>query len=759
MTETKTPWGPLGYITYKRTYARHKGKRTEEFPETIERVIQATKTQLKLDWTEEEEIRLRRYLLGLKGSVAGRFLWQLGTKTVDKLGLLSLQNCACAPVDDPIRPFTWTFESLMLGVGVGYNIQREYVYELPKPRRVTIVRQDTKDADFIVPDSREGWVELLRKCLEAHFFTGKGFSFSTVCIRGAGTPISGFGGTASGPEPLARGMLQISELINKRAGKKLRPIDVLDIMNILGYIVVSGNVRRSASISIGDCDDELFITAKSWALGNIPNWRAMSNNSVVCNDIKLLPASFWKTFEGGSEPYGLINLRLIKESGRVHDTVYPHVRDPHAIGVNPCQPDFATVLTPEGVRQFKEIKIGSRIWSKEGWTTVLNKWSTGVKAVHSIRTTGGEFIGTLTHKVETPEGKVEIQEAAQVLTFSSLESPSEAITFTSVVAVEALGEYEVFDITVDNQSHTYWSGGLSVSNCGEQPLEPFETCCLSEIFLPMVESEAELKDVAGMLYRINKHSLRLKCHVPETEEVVHRNMRMGIGITGYLEATEVQRSWLARTYEYLRELDYKYSNEKGWPISIKLTTSKPSGTLSLLPGVTSGVHPGFSQYFIRRIRISASSDLVESCRAYGYPVEFQKNFDGTEDHTTVVVEFPCKHRAGTVLAKDMTAIDQLEVVRRVQREWSDNAVSCTIYYRKEELPSIREYLEKNYNDNFKSLSFLLHSDHGFIQAPLEEITEEEYNRRIATSIPITEGQVLEADVELEECATGACPIK
>ena len=117
----------------------------------------------------------------LKGTVAGRFLWQLGTKTVDQLGLPSLQNCSFVVVDDPIRPFTWAFEMLMLGSGVGFNIQKEHVYQLPKvKRKVKVTRQDTNDSDFIVPDSREGWVDLLKKTLEASFVTGDGFTFATL---------------------------------------------------------------------------------------------------------------------------------------------------------------------------------------------------------------------------------------------------------------------------------------------------------------------------------------------------------------------------------------------------------------------------------------------------------------------------------------------------------------------------------------------------------------------------------------------------
>ena len=104
-------------------------------------------------------------------------------------------------------------------------------------------------------------------------------------------------------------------------------------MNIIGSIVVAGNVRRSAQIAIGDMDDLQFLNAKRWDLGNIPSWRAMSNNSVVCNDISKLPEQFWDGYRGNGEPYGLINLGLARAVGRSGDTSYP---DPEVAGFNPC---------------------------------------------------------------------------------------------------------------------------------------------------------------------------------------------------------------------------------------------------------------------------------------------------------------------------------------------------------------------------------------------------------------------------------------
>ena len=627
MAETK--FGQLGYITYKRTYARPlKDGKSEEFNDTIDRIILACDKQLKIDFTQEEKWYLGWMMNNMKGMVAGRFLWQLGTSTVNKLGLLSLQNYASTVIDHPIRPFTWAMDALMLGSGVGYNIQQEHAYTLPKVRRVKVSRKDTKDADFIVPDSREGWVSLLDKLLTAHFYTGKGFTYSAICIRSKGAPIKGFGGTASGPEELCNGMQDINTILNKRAGKKMRPIDCLDIMNIIGSIVVAGNVRRSAQIALGDASDGEFLSAKRWDVKTIPNWRAMSNNSVICNDINELPEEFWEGYKGNGEPYGLINLNLSQKIGRVLDgDKYP---DPDVIGYNPC---------------------------------------------------------------------------------------------------------------------------------AEQSLAPYETCCLAEIFLPNIDTKKEFIKVAKMLYKINKHSLALKCHHKETQDVVHKHMRMGIGVTGYLQATEKQRGWLKSAYEELRKFDKEYSALHGWPESIKLTTVKPSGTLSLLAGVTSGVHPAYSQHFIRRIRMASGLELVQKCKEHGYKVEAVRNFDGTEDKNTVVVEFPCSYPEGTVLAKDCTAVQQLEYVKRLQNEWSDNSVSCTVYYKKKELKQIKKWLKKNYNDNIKSVSFLLHQDHGFDQAPFEEITKAQYDELMANTKPITSVEIEEEGFELDECASGACPIK
>lgn len=627
-------WGfsGLGYIVYKRTYARpiEGENRTEEWPETIQRCINGAQ-KIGANYTKEEAEKLFDYIFNLKCNFAGRMLWQLGTSTVDRFGANSLLNCWMVQVNNP-NAFCFLFENLMLGGGVGFSVKKEDVHELPKVKKgVNIAIKNTKDADYIVPDSREGWVSLLRKVLESYFETGKGFSYSTILVRGSGEPINGFGGTASGPKILEEGIEKICNVIKEREGKKLRSVDCLDICNIIGSVVVAGNVRRSAEIALGDPDDFLFLRAKRWDLGNIPNWRAMSNNTIYADDYDHIMESVWDGYAGNGEPYGFFNLPLSQSKGRIKDS--GNKSDVNACGTNPC---------------------------------------------------------------------------------------------------------------------------------GEISLENYECCNLSELYLNNIESKEEMVECSKLLYKTQKAICALPFIHEETNRVVHKNFRIGQGITGICQSSD-KIKWLDFCYTELKKFDKEWSKEMGWPKSIKLTTVKPSGTLSILAGATPGVHPAFSKYYIRRVRMSSSDKLIELCRKLGYKVEYALNFDGSQNHDTSIVEFPCQSGDNAIIAKEMSAINQLNLVKTIQSEWSDNAVSCTVYYKKEELPEIKEWLRKNYKNNIKSVSFLLHSEHGFQQAPYQEIDEKTYNKLQSRTRPISslENLNVESGNALEglECEGGACPIK
>jgi ribonucleotide reductase alpha subunit len=934
-------WGfnGLGYIVFKRTYARLKENgETEEWHETVQRCINGAQ-KIGADYTTNEAERLFDLIFNLKCNFAGRMLWQLGAPTVDRFGANSLLNCWFTQMNHP-KSFKFLFENLMLGGGVGFSVRREDIHELPRIKKDVKIYHDevngkaTKDADFIVPDSREGWIELLGKVLDSYFYSGKSFSYSTVLVRGAGELIRGFGGSASGPSILIDGITKISNVFKTREGKKLRSVDVLDINNIIGSIVVAGNVRRSAEIAIGDPDDFLFLRAKRWDLGGVPNYRAMSNNTIYCDSYEHTSDALWEGYNGNGEPYGLFNLPLSEKYGRLSDglmkksDLYPENKD-NAVGTNPCQPAWAPILTKGGIRKVEEIQVGDFIWSKDGWTKVVKKWSSGVKPVYKYTTTGSRFYGTENHRLVSMGEKKEAKDCQSIdsitgpflsdftlspqdivdglvvgdgmihkasgnlkllcigendkdyfdseiskyigkrrdgiaeisdriipdrfyrgganvvcsflrglfsangsvcgnrvtLKSSSLrlieqvqdmlssvgirsyfttnkpslvkfsngeclckasydlnistdrekfisnigfiqEYKNERVKIVKssrvketfdIISVEKISEEEVFDFTVDNESHTYWTSASNVSNCGEISLGNFECCNLSELYLNNIETKEEALECAILLNKTQKAICAMPFIHEETNEIVHKNMRIGLGVTGICQSMD-KLGWLDYVYKGLRKFDYQNSKERGWNPSIKLTTVKPSGTLSILAGSTPGVHPAFSSYFIRRIRMAANDSLVEICRDLGYHTEFARNFDGSENHDTIVIEFPCKFE-NALLAKDTTAIKQLELIKELQANWSDNAVSCTVYYKKEELSEIKEWLKANYKDNIKSVSFLLHSDHGFTQAPYEEIDEVQYEKMIKKVKPLVKIDTSNEMIDGIECEGGVCPIR
>lgn len=629
MMKQPVPWGPLGYVTYKRTYSRKRDDlgRTEEWGETVERCLNAI-LRYGGRFTVEEIERLYELIYTLKCTPPGRMLWQLGTSTMDRVGGDSAVNCWFVSPNEP-EAFCFTFDELMLGGGVGFSVMPGDVYKLPKVKGpLSITRRDGNDVDFIIPDNREGWVELLRRVLHAYFVTGRSFSYSTHCVRGKGERIKGFGGVASGPGELVKGVNQISGVFNERVGQQLRPIDVLDIMNIIGSVVVSGNVRRSAMIALGSAKDLDYLTAKQWSKG-VPNWRAMSNNSVLRSSVERLPEEFWLGYRGEGEPYGLVNLDLMRKKGRLRDA--DHYRpDTLVQGCNPC---------------------------------------------------------------------------------------------------------------------------------AEISLEPFECCDLGELFLPRFDSVREWGEAATLLYRVCKTVLQMKFSWPQTQEVLRRNQRIGVSVTGVCQVDYKAEDYDA-VYRLLEAEDRRYSAEIRANTSVKLTTAKPSGSVSLLPGVTPGVHPAYSRFYTRRIRFAANDPIIEVCRKNGYPVESQIGFDGTPDHDTQIVSFPVDAGENTITASQMTATEQMDVQEFIQTHWADNSVSVTVYYRDEELPAVKEKLKAGYRERVKTISFLRHNAHGFAQAPYEEISESQYREDAAKVKPIT--SLTEAQqwdiVDSGECATG-CPVR
>jgi ribonucleotide reductase alpha subunit len=343
------PFSNLSRVVYSRTYSRKDSGTNERWENTVDRFIGGNVRNFNV--SGEEIRRLKYFALERKAMVAGRGLWFSGSPSHSRLGGEGLVNCYAFTADD-WQTFVTAQSLLMLGGGVGLSVESRFVNKLPKVKSgVKVVSKDTKDADFIVPDSREGWCKLLYRTLEAFFVTGKSFSYSTVCIRGAGESIKGFGGVASGPLPLIRMIEKLSALLSSRDGRHIRPIDAADIVCIVGEMVVAGNVRRSAIMIMCDAHDREILKAKRWDLGVVPSHRAMANFSVIADDPENdLRPLFWATYEQG-EPFGIINRTNIQKYGRMgelsNDTGYL---------TNPCG---EATLEPGGSCNLQDINLAA----------------------------------------------------------------------------------------------------------------------------------------------------------------------------------------------------------------------------------------------------------------------------------------------------------------------------------------------------------------------------------------------------------------
>ena len=191
-------------------------------------------------------------------------------------------------------------------------------------------------------------------------------------------------------------------------------------------------------------------------------------------------------------------------------------------------------------------------------------------------------------------------------------SPYRERFITEISSITEIGEEDVYDVTVDDV-HAFDANGLISHNCAEITLADGEACNLCEIYLNNIDSQDELIECAKLLYKTQKCIWTLPFYYDKTKAIVKKNMRIGLGVTGVCQAIE-KLDWLDKCYKELRKFDSEWSAKKEWPRSIKLTTVKPSGTLSLLAGSSPGGHPFHSEFAIRRVRMSSTDKLVPYCK-------------------------------------------------------------------------------------------------------------------------------------------------
>ena len=532
----------------------------------------------------------------------------MGPPVIHKKNLsAALNNCAFVSTEDiaedPTRPFEFLMDASMLGVGVGFDTKG-------KDKLMIVGPKAGESMTYLIEDSREGWVNSVSVLLKSFFGVNgekqPAVEFDYSAIRPEGMPLKTFGGVSSGPRPLRELHEMINTLLSKRVGSLLDSTTIVDLFNLIGKCVVSGNVRRSAEIAFGEADDEAFLDLKDYEKNpERMAWGWSSNNSVFAR-VGMDYTNIANHLRVNGEP-GLAWLENMQKYGRMVDGV--NWKDRRVKGGNPCL---------------------------------------------------------------------------------------------------------------------------------EQSLESYELCCLVETFPDRHATLEEFKRTLKFAYLYAKTVTLRMTHWPETNRVMLRNRRIGCSVSGVADFLgqhnlDELRVWLDEGYQTVQHWDDIYSEWLCVPRSVKTTSVKPSGTVSLLAGATPGMHFPESRIYIRRMRMSKNDPLCKPLREAGYAVV---PAIGQED-TTVVVEMPIRLPESVRVQSEVSMFEQLSLAAFLQRYWADNQVSCTITFDPEsEGPHIAQMLQY-FQYQLKGVSMFPKQDYSkYPQLPYEAISEEVYEAMTKDLKPI-----------------------
>jgi ribonucleotide reductase alpha subunit len=575
----------------------------------------------------------------LKWTPPGRGLWAFGTPmTMEKRNSASLQNCAMVSTrdidrNDPGALFAWVMDALMLGIGVGFDT-------LGQDKQMSIYAPTEPASIYEIPDTREGWVESVRLLINSFLRQNQPIQeFNYDLIRPLGAPIKGFGGVASGPAPLIDLHTRIRNVIGSRAGEPLDSRAIVDIVNLIGTCVVSGNVRRSATLALGTPEDDGFINLKNPEVfpernsydPEKPGWAWMSNNSISAT-VGTKYEDYVDLIADNGEP-GFIWLDVAREYGRLKDA--PDYKDSRIMGFNPC---------------------------------------------------------------------------------------------------------------------------------AEQPLESYELCTLVEVHLNRHDSKEDFLKTLKFAYLYGKTVTLMPTHWQQTNGIMQRNRRIGTSLTGIASFADnsglpALREWMDEGYQKIRHYDHKYSEWLCVRESVRVTTVKPSGSVSLLSGATPGVHwgPG-GEFYLRAIRFGNTDPMMHLFKAAGYKIE-----DDLVSANTSVVYFPVAsgHKRAE---KQVSLFEKIGLAATAQKYWSDNGVSVTLSFDKETEKQFVAPALNMYEGQLKAVSFLPMGNKTYPQQPYSEISREEYNAYVGTIGKIDWSAIYDGkdnlDAESEKyCSTDACEIK
>ena len=803
---TRTPSTRAQLIT-RRTYNRPLEDGTfETWAQTIDRCIGHQKwlwerAQRKaLTFGQAEELdELRDLLLDRKVGLSGRTLWLGGTE-IAKGRELSQFNCA-GLVLSTIHDYVDMVWGLLNGVGVGFHPRPGSINGFQKPVKQIIVKRSertlaqweagergrehnvetweplTRTWTISIGDSAAAWAKSIGKLL-AGKYPADTLVIDLREIRAAGMRLRGYGWISSGDQTLSVATEAIARIMSRKAGQLLSFANLHDIANWCGTIL---STRRSAQIALCDYntpDWREFAKFKKdyWVTGN--NQRSQSNNSLVFWETPTKP-QLTEIFQmmldaGGSEP-GFIN------------GVTAKARAPWFAAFNPCFSGDTLIATSEGAFPIEQL-VGKTVtlWDGDQWTTVDNFRVTGENQP-LLRFTlgdGAEVKVTPYHtmvledgtKLEARHVKVGDQLRRTTIAYSGdLATKMQALLTSDarVASVDPAGVADkVYCCTVPTNNLLTTALGVVTGNCVEILLADKGFCNLVNINLGAFKD-----DPAGLLratYLISRANYRQTCvdlRDGVLQEAWHQNnnfLRLcGVSLTGQAMRPDLT----AYDYRTIKNEAICGANsmavELDMPRPKNVTCGKPEGTLSKCMDATEGAHTPLAKYIFNNVVFSRHDPLVPLLRAANYTI-----FDHPSSAGDVVIALPVAWegveftKVGDIEVNVETALDQLEHYKMLMDNFVEQNQSVTISYDPSEVPTIIDWLLANW-DHYVGVSFLLRADPtktaadlGYPYLPQQPVTREQYEGYVATLLPVNlEQDTGEAMLAIEDCSTGACPIR
>lgn len=638
----------LGECVFYRTYSRLQPDNTKEtFLHTLMRVVEGCYeiqrrhcVKMHIPWDYKKAQRSAQEMFvrmwEFKFLPPGRGLWMMGTDFMWERGSAALNNCGFVSTDDqiesdPAEPFCFLMDMSMLGVGVGFDTKGAGKIQVSQPAPNQI--------EYIIPDSREGWVDSLRQLIWSYTVKSDlGYvQFNYSQIREPGSDIKGFGGKASGSVILKELHGIVREHLERKTGSALSSVDITDIMNYIGRCVVAGNVRRTAEIAFGEPDDQEYCKMKN------------PTASLQAEEIGL----FYE-----------VTGKLYEQEKSVADLS-----------------DFE--------------KDGELIIPKERLLPAIERWN----ALNHHRWASNNSIFAYVGM--------------------DYKAVGEQIAANGEPGLMWLDNMRDYGRMVDGKQPGIDGRVKGGNPCLEQSLESYELCNLVETF---PNNHADAEDYMRTLkfaYLYAKTVTLLPTHNPRTNSVTLRNRRIGLSQSGIVQAfakfgrRTVLNDFCDTGYNEIRRWDEVYSEWLCIQKSIKVTSVKPSGTVSLVAGATPGIHYPEASTYWRRMRLAKDSPLVDILAKAGFHIEP----DFKDQDRTVVVKFGISDERVKAVS-EVTMWEQMINVVDYQRYWADNQVSCTVKFKMEEADQIYKVLE-TFEDQLKGISFLPLSNHGYVQAPYE----------------------------------------